>query len=77
MVAGPCAVETEAQCMAVAELLKPTECGCFVAAHTNRVLPRTAFQGLGEPGLKILAKVRETFGFGNHYRSESTTNLWT
>src|SRR5216684_2477031 len=64
MVAGPCAVETEAQCMAIAGLLKPTGVRLFRGgAYKPRTSPYS-FQGLGEPGLKILAKVREKFGFG-------------
>src|ERR1700756_5316418 len=64
LVAGPCAVESEAQCMAVAALLKPTGVKLFRgAAYKPRTSPYS-FQGLGEAGLKILAKVREEFGFG-------------
>jgi 3-deoxy-7-phosphoheptulonate synthase len=64
LVAGPCAVESEAQCMAVAGLLKPTGVKLFRGgAYKPRTSPYS-FQGLGEPGLKILAKVREEFGFG-------------
>src|SRR6201984_1983174 len=62
--AGPCAVESEAQCMAVAERLKPTGVRLFRGgAYKPRTSPYS-FQGLGEAGLKILAKVREEFGFG-------------
>src|SRR5258707_10796206 len=64
LVAGPCAVESEAQCMAVARLLKPTGVRLFRGgAYKPRTSPYS-FQGLGEPGLKILAKVRDEFGFG-------------
>src|SRR5436309_6914255 len=64
LVAGPCAVESEAQCMAVAEQLKATGVRLFRGgAYKPRTSPYS-FQGLGENGLKILAKVRETFGFG-------------
>src|SRR5246500_2056485 len=64
LVAGPCAVESEAQCMAVAGLLKPTGVRLFRGgAYKPRTSPYS-FQGLGEAGLKILAKVRETYGFG-------------
>ena len=64
LVAGPCAVETEAQCMAIAEQVAPTGCKLFRGgAYKPRTSPYS-FQGLGEPGLKILAKVREKHGFG-------------
>jgi 3-deoxy-7-phosphoheptulonate synthase len=64
MVAGPCAVETEAQCMAIAEQVAKSGCRLFRGgAYKPRTSPYS-FQGLGEPGLKILAKVRELHGFG-------------
>jgi 3-deoxy-7-phosphoheptulonate synthase len=64
IVAGPCAVETEEQCLAIAEWLKPTGVRLFRGgAYKPRTSPYS-FQGLGLPGLKILAKVRERYGFG-------------
>jgi 3-deoxy-7-phosphoheptulonate synthase len=64
MVAGPCAVETEAQCMAIAEQVAKSGCRLFRGgAYKPRTSPYS-FQRLGEPGLKILAKVREAHGFG-------------
>jgi 3-deoxy-7-phosphoheptulonate synthase len=64
MVAGPCAVETEAQCMAIAEKVAQSGCRLFRGgAYKPRTSPYS-FQGLGEPGLKILSKVREEHGFG-------------
>src|SRR6267142_1386587 len=64
MVAGPCAVETEEQCLAIAAQLKPTGVRLFRGgAYKPRTSPYS-FQGLGEPGLKILAKVRKHYGFG-------------
>src|SRR5437868_3354493 len=64
LVAGPCAVESEAQCMAVAKQLKPTGVRLFRGgAYKPRTSPYS-FQGNGEERLKILAKARETFGFG-------------
>jgi 3-deoxy-7-phosphoheptulonate synthase len=64
MVAGPCAVETEEQCLAIAERLKPTGVHLFRGgAYKPRTSPYS-FQGLGLPGLKILAKVRKHYGFG-------------
>src|SRR6202162_3630759 len=59
LVAGPCAVESEEQCMAIAERVAKTGCRLFRGgAYKPRTSPYS-FQGLGEPGLKILAKVRE------------------
>jgi 3-deoxy-7-phosphoheptulonate synthase len=64
MVAGPCAVETEAQCMAIAERVAENGCRLFRGgAYKPRTSPYS-FQGLGEAGLKILSKVREKHGFG-------------
>jgi 3-deoxy-7-phosphoheptulonate synthase len=64
MVAGPCAVETEAQCMAIAERVAKNGCRLFRGgAYKPRTSPYS-FQGLGEAGLKILSKVRERHGFG-------------
>ena len=64
LVAGPCAVETEEQCLAIAERLKKSGVRLFRGgAYKPRTSPYS-FQGLGEDGLKILSKVREKFGFG-------------
>src|SRR5256712_4626967 len=64
LVAGPCAVETEEQCLAIAERVKKSGARLF---RGGAYKPRTSpyrFQGLGEEGLKILSKVRATYGFG-------------
>jgi 3-deoxy-7-phosphoheptulonate synthase len=62
VMAGPCAVESEQQAMTI---------GRYVRAHGAQIFrggafkPRTSpysFQGLGEEGLKILAKVRQETG---------------
>ncbi len=64
MIAGPCAVESLEQCMTVAAQLKPIGVRLFRGgAYKPRTSPYS-FQGLGEDGLIILAKVREKFGFG-------------
>jgi 3-deoxy-7-phosphoheptulonate synthase len=64
MVAGPCAVESEEQCFAIAERVKKTGVRLFRGgAYKPRTSPYS-FQGLGEAGLKILAKVRANYGFG-------------
>jgi 3-deoxy-7-phosphoheptulonate synthase len=64
MVAGPCAVETEEQCFAVASQLQATGVRLFRGgAYKPRTSPYS-FQGLGLSGLKILSMVRKQFGFG-------------
>jgi 3-deoxy-7-phosphoheptulonate synthase len=64
LVAGPCAVETEEQCLAIAERLKKSGVRLFRGgAYKPRTSPYS-FQGLGEEGLKILSKVRASYGFG-------------
>jgi 3-deoxy-7-phosphoheptulonate synthase len=64
LVAGPCAVETEEQCLAIAERLKQSGVRLFRGgAYKPRTSPYS-FQGLGEDGLKILSKVRAMHGFG-------------
>jgi 3-deoxy-7-phosphoheptulonate synthase len=64
LVAGPCAVETEEQCLAIAERVKKSGARLFRGgAYKPRTSPYS-FQGLGEEGLKILSKVRTMHGFG-------------
>jgi len=61
LMAGPCAIESESQAMTIAEQVKNAGGQIFRGgAFKPRTSPYT-FQGLGEEGLKILAKVRETF----------------
>jgi len=62
IIAGPCAVETHEQTMAIAEIV--ASCGVKLF-RGGAFKPRTspyAFQGLGEAGLKILADARDRFG---------------
>ena len=61
IIAGPCAVESEIQAMTIAKSVKEAGGDMF---RGGAFKPRTSpysFQGLGEEGLKILAKVREEF----------------
>ncbi|MGD9368820.1 MAG: 3-deoxy-7-phosphoheptulonate synthase [Desulfobacteraceae bacterium] len=61
LMAGPCAIENELQAMTIAEKVKQAGGHVFRGgAFKPRTSPYT-FQGLGEEGLKILAKVRETY----------------
>jgi 3-deoxy-7-phosphoheptulonate synthase len=62
IIAGPCAVESETQALAIAHAVKDQGARIF---RGGAFKPRTSpysFQGLGEEGLKILAKVREETG---------------
>ena len=64
LVAGPCAVESEEQCFAIAERVKKSGARLFRGgAYKPRTSPYS-FQGLGEDGLKILSNVRVKYGFG-------------
>jgi 3-deoxy-7-phosphoheptulonate synthase len=62
IIAGPCAVESESQALIIAEHVKRSGAQLF---RGGAFKPRTSpysFQGLGEEGLKILAKVRDKIG---------------
>jgi len=62
IMAGPCAVESEKQALTIANLVKKAGAQVF---RGGAFKPRTSpysFQGLGEEGLKILAKVRQETG---------------
>ncbi|MDM8539146.1 3-deoxy-7-phosphoheptulonate synthase, partial [Desulfobacterales bacterium HSG17] len=62
VIAGPCAVESREQALAIAEEVRRYGAVMF---RGGAFKPRTSpysFQGLEEEGLKILAEVRETFG---------------
>jgi 3-deoxy-7-phosphoheptulonate synthase len=62
VIAGPCSVETERQIIEAAHLVR--EHGATLL-RGGAFKPRTspyAFQGLGEPGLKLLARAREETG---------------
>jgi 3-deoxy-7-phosphoheptulonate synthase len=62
IMAGPCAVESEEQALTIARLVKKGGAQVF---RGGAFKPRTSpysFQGLGEEGLKILAKVRQETG---------------
>jgi 3-deoxy-7-phosphoheptulonate synthase len=62
VIAGPCAVETEDQAMEIGEIVVRAGANFFRGgAYKPRTSPYS-FQGLGEKGLKILAKVREATG---------------
>jgi 3-deoxy-7-phosphoheptulonate synthase len=62
VVAGPCAVESEAQAMEIGHAVRAAGATLY---RGGAFKPRTSpysFQGLGEEGLKILARVRKETG---------------
>jgi len=62
IIAGPCAIESREQAIAVAERVAAAGAQFFRGgAYKPRTSPYT-FQGLGENGLKIMAEVRDRFG---------------
>ncbi|MDM7998481.1 MAG: 3-deoxy-7-phosphoheptulonate synthase [Dehalococcoidia bacterium] len=62
VMAGPCAVESEKQTLAIARMVKRYGAQVFRGgAFKPRSSPYT-FQGLGEEGLKMLKRVREETG---------------
>jgi 3-deoxy-7-phosphoheptulonate synthase len=62
MMAGPCAIESEVQALTIARLVHAAGAHIFRGgAFKPRTSPYT-FQGLGEEGLKIMARVREETG---------------
>src|SRR6202451_3147509 len=64
MVAGPCAIETREQAFKIAGHVKASSVRLFRGgAYKPRTSPYS-FQGLGEPGMKILAELRDEFGLG-------------
>jgi 3-deoxy-7-phosphoheptulonate synthase len=62
IIAGPCAVESREQTLAVAEVVHKSGAQFFRGGVFKPRTPLTAFQGLGEEGLEILAEVRERYG---------------
>src|SRR5579871_6302846 len=62
VIAGPCAIETREQALAVAERVAKAGAQFFRGgAYKPRTSPYS-FQGLGEEGLKIMAEIREQYG---------------
>lgn len=62
VMAGPCSVESEAQIMAAATAVREAGATLLRAgAYKPRSSPYS-FQGLGKPGLKLLARAREETG---------------
>ena len=64
IVAGPCAIETHDQALTIAKHVSAAGAHLFRGgAYKPRTSPYN-FQGLGEPGLKIMAEVRDQYGMG-------------
>ncbi len=64
VIGGPCSVENEEQIMQTASVVKASGAKLLRGgAYKPRTSPY-AFQGLGEDGLKLLAKAREKTGLG-------------
>ncbi len=75
VMAGPCAVESEEQALAIGRVVSDLGAQFF---RGGAFKPRTspyAFQGLGEEGLKILGKVRDETGLRIITEATDTTNL--
>lgn len=75
IMAGPCAVESEEQALAIAHIVK--KCGARIF-RGGAFKPRTSpysFQGIGEKGLKILEKVRHETGLLIITEATDTENL--
>ena len=64
VIAGPCSVESEEQLLTTAQEVKAAGADLLRGgAYKPRTSPY-AFQGLGEEGLKLLARAREATGLG-------------
>jgi len=64
VIAGPCAVESRDQAMAIAREVRRYGAVLFRGGAFKPRSSPYSFQGLGEEGLKILAQVREEVGLG-------------
>jgi len=62
IIAGPCAVESEEQALTIAGHVRRAGARMFRGGAFKPRSSPYSFQGLGEAGLKILAKVRTTTG---------------
>src|SRR6201987_4863701 len=64
LIAGPCSVENEEMILRTADFLKGHGVGLMRAGAFKPRSSPYAFQGLGQEGLDILARVRERTGIG-------------
>jgi 3-deoxy-7-phosphoheptulonate synthase len=75
LIGGPCSVESEEQIRQSAELLKELN---LTSLRGGCYKPRTSpysFQGLGLEGLKLLAKMREEYGFSIVTEARDATHV--
>lgn len=75
VISGPCSVESEEQIRQSAALLKANG---LTSLRGGCYKPRTSpysFQGLGIEGLKLLAKMREEFGFSVVTEARDATHI--
>ncbi len=75
IMAGPCAIESEKQALTIAEIIKR---GGGQVFRGGAFKPRTSpysFQGMGEEGLKILAKVQRETGLPTITEATDITNI--
>jgi 3-deoxy-7-phosphoheptulonate synthase len=75
VMAGPCAIESEQQALTIAEIVKKGGAQVF---RGGAFKPRTSpysFQGMGEDGLKILAKVHRETGLLTITEATDTSNI--
>lgn len=62
VIAGPCSVESEYQIMTVAEAVRRNGAKVLRGGAFKPRSSPYSFQGMGEPGLKLLRQAGETFG---------------
>ncbi len=62
MMAGPCTVETEKQLMTTAEFVRKAGATILRGGAFKPSTSPYGFRGLGESGLKLLARARDAFG---------------
>lgn len=75
IISGPCSVESESQIRESAALLKANK---LTALRGGCYKPRTSpysFQGMGLEGLKLLAKMREEYGFAVVTEARDATHI--
>ena len=75
LIGGPCSVESETQIRQSAELLKSLG---LTSLRGGCYKPRTSpysFQGLGLEGLKLLAKMRDEYGFSIVTEARDATHI--
>src|SRR5919197_1435333 len=62
IIAGPCAIESRDQALAVAQAVQKSGARFFCGGIWKPRSSPYAFQGLGEKGWEIMTEIRQTFG---------------